>query len=131
MMRSSKKTALAAFILIVAGCTSLPPMKPVAVGGLVFNNSTPQVVQDVRLQVPKTGGFITCNMVLPGSSCATTFPSRQYRGGAIVISWRQAGQAFSSGKIQIRPQGNPAPGKPTTVLVTIKVDNSVNAFIEQ
>jgi len=130
-MGTGKITVLTAFILFLASCTSLPPMKPVTVGGLVFHNETPRVVQDVRLQVSKTGRFITCNMVLPGSSCATTFPSRQYRGGAIVISWRQAGQAFSSGKIQIRPQGNPAPGKPTTVLVTIKVDNSVNAFIEQ
>ena len=130
MMRSSKKTVLTAFILIVAGCTSLPPMKPVKVGGLVFHNNTPQVVQDVQLQVPKTGGFISCNTIFPGSSCATTFPSRQYRGGAVVISWRQAGKRFSSGEMQIRPRGKPASGKPATVIVTIKIDNSVNAHIE-
>jgi hypothetical protein len=129
-MKASKKTVLIVFILLAAGCTTLPAMKPVSVGSLVFHNSTPQALQDVRLQVQKTGGFVSCNTVLPGHSCATTFPSRQYRGAPVVISWRQAGRRFSSGEIQIRPRRKPASGKPAMVIVTIKTDSSVNAHIE-
>lgn len=126
----SKKAVLIVFILMVAGCTTLLAMKPVSVGGLVFHNSTPQALQDVRLQVQKTGGFVSCNTILPGHSCATTFPSRQYRGAPVIISWRQAGKRFSSGKMPIRPRGKPLSGKPATVIVTIKSNNSVNAHIE-
>lgn len=120
----------AIYLVIAAGCTSLPPTEPVRVGGLVFHNNTPQPLQEVRLQVPKTGGFITCNLILPGKHCATTFPARHYRGTPVIITWQQAGARFSSEKIRIQSRRKPAPGNPTTVYVTLNIDGSVEAEVE-
>jgi len=121
-------TALFALSLfIAAGCTSLPPTEPVRVGGLVFQNNTLQSLRDVRLQVPKTGGFITCNLILAGRQCTTTFPSRLYRGTPVIITWRQAGERFSSRNIQIQSRRKPVPGNVATVYVSLNSDGSVEA----
>jgi len=123
--------ALFAFSLVIAvGCTGLPPTEPVRVGGLVFHNNTLQSLQDVRLQVPKTGGFIDCNLILAGRQCLTTFPSRLYRGNPVIITWQQVGKRFSSGEIRIQSRRKPVPGRAATVFVSLNRDGSVEAKIE-
>jgi len=119
-----------AYIVIAVGCANVPPTAPVRVGGLVFHNNTLQPLQDVQLQVPKTGRFITCNLILPGRQCATTFPSRLYRGTPVIITWRQAGKRFSSGKIRIQSRRKSAPGKAATVYATMNSDGSVEAKVK-
>jgi len=121
---------IAVYIFIAAGCAGPPPTEPVRVGGLVFHNNTLQPLKDVRLQVPKTGGFISCNLIMPGRHCATTFPSRHYRGTPVIITWRQAGEQFSSGKIRIQSRRKPVPGQSTTAYVTLNSDGSVEAKVE-
>ena len=116
--------------MIATGCTSLPPTEPVRVGGLVLHNNTLQALHDVKLQVPKTGGFITCNLILPMKSCATTFPSRQYRGTPIIVTWQQDGERFSSGKIRIQSRKKSVPGQTTNVYVTLNTDGYVEAKVD-
>lgn len=130
MKPKTQRSLLAIFIFIAAGCAGAPPTEPVRVGGLVFHNNTLQPLEDVRLQVPKTGGFISCNQILQGRQCATTFPSRLYRGTPVIISWRQGGEQFSSGKIQIQSRQKSVPGKVATVYVTLNIDGSVEAKVE-
>jgi len=115
---------------ILGGCAVPPPVEPVRVGGLVLYNDTRYTLQDVRLQVPKTGGFISCGLILPGKQCATTFPSRHYRGAPVVITWLQAGQQLSSGKIRIQSRKKPVTGKVATVYATVYSDGTVEARVE-
>jgi len=130
MVKTGLPALFTLYMFMAAGCTGPLPTKPVRVGGLVFHNNTLQPLQEVRLQVPKTGGFISCNLILPGRRCATTFPSQHYRGTPVIITWQQAGRRFSSGKIRIPSQRRPGPGEAANVHVTLNIDGSVEAKVE-
>ena len=106
-----------------AGCSAVavPRESPVVaqIDGIVIRNQLAFPVHDVMVEVPATGGFAGCGMILRRSQCSTSFPSADYRGEAIVVRWTEYGEAMDSGEVvPERPGGqDPAPGAWVEVVI--------------
>lgn len=108
-----RRLAAAAWLAgALAACASPPPgpggdlpvagsVLPFTIEGLTIHNGTAGVLQQVTVLVPATGRFVSCGTVLPGSSCATTFPAATYEGHAVRVDWQQGGEAWAVGPFVI------------------------------
>ena len=74
-------------LLLLSACATTPGMPGVEVSGLILQNNTSGVIEQVRLKVEDTGGVVSCGRILQGSECSTTFPARVYLGQTLSISW--------------------------------------------
>lgn len=99
--------ALGAAALGLAACavpTGPGSDRPVAaIDGMVIRNELPYPVYDVMLEVPATGGYAGCGMILQRSRCATSFPAAAYRREALVIRWTEHGEPHVIGDIVLDP----------------------------
>ena len=119
--------------LLVSACALGPGVdaKPVLIDGLKIENRTMLPVSAVRVLVPATGGFVSCSIISAQSMCATTFPETAYSGNPIEISWSQAGQAYSTGQVELSVPVEIAAGVPAMVHIVIAGPGSAGALLVQ
>lgn len=99
---------LGAAVLVLAACAPVrddtethPPIAEI--DGLVIRNELPYPVHDFMVDVPATGGFAGCGMILGRSPCSVSFPSAAYRGEALVIRWTEHGESHSIRDVVLDP----------------------------
>ena len=99
--------ALSAAILGMAACVPARDTgfrSPVAeVDGIEIRNELAYPVPDVMIEIPATGGYAGCGMILRQSRCATTFPSAAYRREALVIRWTEHGEPYEIADVVLDP----------------------------
>ena len=101
----------AAFLLLSAllcACASVDtesvPAKDsgIDIDGIIIRNELLYPVTDVMVEVPATGGFAGCGNILGRSQCSTSFPSADYRRNAIVVSWKEYGEAHRTDEFVVK-----------------------------
>ena len=110
----------------VSTVISVPGPKPF-VGGVVFENRTPDALEDVRLRVVAASGFVACSYIIANTDCVTTFPLQQYQANQLTVSWSRAGRSEDSGAFVI-PLPKPLPrNRPLTAVIRIDGSNGFSA----
>ena len=100
--------ALGVAVLALTACASFrrdaPVGAPVAeIDGIVIRNELAYPVHDVMIEVPATGGFAGCGMILRRSPCSTSFPAAAYRREALVIRWTEHGEPYAIEDVVLDP----------------------------
>lgn len=81
-------------------------MEAVVISGIAIRNQLPYTVTDVMIEVPETGNFAGCGTILPGAVCRNRFQQLDYRDNAVVIRWREHGEAQQTDDFRIQlPEG--------------------------
>lgn len=90
--------------LVLAGCATSPAGGGGAllIDGLTFENRSRSPVDGITLQVPATGGFVSCGRIAPGARCASGFPDIQYAGNPVEIRWNQGGTEWTTGLVTLQ-----------------------------
>ncbi len=117
--------------LFLFACAGLPKTNPLTVAGLTFHNATSGPIKNARLTASKTHGLVACGFILPHNDCSTTFPLKQYQGNSITVSWQHAGQTWTSEGVDVQLPEYPIPNRPTTAVVTLGENGSINARLIQ
>jgi len=120
-------------ILSLSACaTGTVTREPqIRISGMVMENQTEMYLSAVSLMVPATGGFVSCGTITPGTTCSTTFPEVEYSGNPVEVTWRQAGQAHTSGLFHLQIPTDLDKRKPAEVRVVISGLDAAGAIIIQ
>lgn len=98
---------LAVVVLLMAACAPLRDVATQAavaeIDGIVIRNELAYPVHDVMIEVPATGGYAGCGMILRRSRCSTTFSSTAYRREALAIRWTEYGEAHVIDDVVLDP----------------------------
>ena len=99
--------ALGAVVVGLAACAPFPGANsraPVAeIDGIEIRNELAYPVHDVMIEIPASGGYAGCGMILRQSRCATTFPSAAYRREALVVRWTEHGEPHEIADVVLHP----------------------------
>ncbi|MEJ2385162.1 MAG: hypothetical protein P8Y54_12330 [Xanthomonadales bacterium] len=97
-------------VLAVLGLGACGPVRdtesrvPVArIDGIVIRNELAYPVHDTMIEVPATGGYAGCGMILRRSACSTSFPAADYRREALVFRWTEYGEPHAITDIVLEP----------------------------
>ncbi|MEJ8569465.1 hypothetical protein [Elongatibacter sediminis] len=119
----------------LAGCATAPdpvPEKPPVrfeIAGVDIRNELDYPVTDVQVLVHATGGLVSCGTVFPDSSCATSFPLREYRGDAISVSWEERGEPRSIEDFELEPPRGLDTRKPVWVQIVVYSPGNAGARV--
>lgn len=94
--------ALGSLLAACAGSSATTP-PTLRVEGLSFENRSGSPISQIRLEVPATGGFVSCGHIAPGNVCSSRFPGVTYGGEPVRVSWVQGGQPWSTGELRLSP----------------------------
>ena len=115
--------ALGAVVVGLAACASFPgadSRAPVAeIDGIEIRNELAYPVHDVMIEIPASGGYAGCGMILRQSRCATTFPSAAYRREALVVRWTEHGEPHEIADVVLDPPEGMGRGPRARLEVTI------------
>lgn len=104
-MKRRQRAGRVAFGLLatVLGACSAPPERSEAVvaeiGGIVIRNDLAYPVHDVMAEVPATGRFAGCGMILRRSQCTIAFPVSAYRHDPLIVRWVEYGESHATDDI--------------------------------
>ena len=126
-MRCGRPLAGAPGVILLALALSACSMTPTSgnapvvarIEGIVIRNELPLPIHGVMVEVPATGGFAGCGMILRRSQCATSFPAAEYRGQAIVVRWTEYGEPHDTGEVVPESPGDGGVAPNAWVEVTI------------
>jgi hypothetical protein len=109
---------------LLAACTAVPvsdtsSQPALSIAGMIIRNGLLYPVTAVLIKVPDTGAFAGCGNILPESHCRTSFEAVSYSGNAMVVSWKEHGQDYSTGEFTVEPGKEIDVSKPTWLEVTI------------
>ena len=90
------------------------------IAGLEFRISGDLELTNVELTVANNAGFISCGQVLPGSSCSTTFPIREYSGQELTIEWRYRDQLYIREGVVLDLDESDDNNQPVNILVLLR-----------
>ncbi len=76
-------------------------------------------ITDVQVLVPRTGEFVSCGSVFPGTACAAAFPQRDYRGDPLSVTWRERGEPQSVEDFVLEVPAGLDTGRPVWLQVVI------------
>ena len=114
-------------ILGLSACGGMPTSKSVTVAGLLFYNNSDTPIHNAKLSVTTTHGLVACGVILPRTTCSTTFPLRQYQGNPVVVSWEHAGRSWTSGEFRVPLPDDPVAATPTMAVITLGERGAINA----
>ena len=100
------RVAVALLAASLVACTGAPEREEAVVAeidGIVIRNQLAYPVHDVMVEVPATGGFAGCGMILRRSQCSTSFPAAAYRRNPLVVRWTEYGEARATDEILLEP----------------------------
>jgi len=89
------------------------------IAGVEIYNGLSYSIQDVTIKIPDSGDFVSCGEVLPASSCATSFPLREYMGNKVQVSWKENGQEFSTAEFRLTPPATAIAGQEAYIRVEV------------
>jgi hypothetical protein len=107
------------------GACSAPSKHPestaaaIAINGVQIINRLSTTVTDVQILVPATGNFVSCGTILRNTACSTSFPGRRYDRKPVQVSWKEQGQAHTTGNFVIEPPANLDLARPMWIEVVI------------
>ena len=84
---SKKFLGLGITLAFLSACNTMTN-KTIQVSGLAFYNASDATVQNVKLMSLETGRMVSCNLVEPKSYCGTGFPTADYQGAELKLSWQ-------------------------------------------
>jgi hypothetical protein len=79
---------------ILSGCVNSPVKSNEKIDGLIIRNETKSVIEDVVIQVPKTGKMVSCSVILRLTECSLGFPVLENQNNNLVLSWKQKGRTY-------------------------------------
>jgi len=136
--RIKPQTWPVAFCLaLLMGACSAPSSRPgssapaIAIDGVQIINKLSTTVTEVQILVPATGNFVRCGTILRNTSCSTSFPGRQYERKPVQVSWKEQGQAYTTGNFVIEPPANLDPARPMWIEVVIFAPGQAGAKFVQ
>lgn len=97
------------------------------IAGVEIYNGLSYSIQDVIIKVPVSGDFVSCGEVLPASSCATSFPLREYQGNKVQVSWKENGQEFSTAEFRLTPPDSAIAGQEAYIRVEVFAEGQAGA----
>jgi hypothetical protein len=53
------------------------------------------------MSVPATGNYAGCGNIMARTRCSTAFPAVDYNAHAVIISWKEHGEAHQTGEFVI------------------------------
>jgi hypothetical protein len=119
--------------LLLISCLAQPRPKESEAGpelqiaGVEIYNGLPYSVQDVSILVPSSGEFVSCGQILPDSSCATTFPSRDYRENPAQVSWTEHGVQHSTKPFKLKAPSGAKAGQGAYIRVEVFASGQAGA----
>lgn len=122
--------------LISWGCSTQPKQsgtkKPgIAIDGVEIINKLSFSVTDVQILVALSGDFVSCGTILRKTSCSTSFPGREYQGSPVEVTWKEQGQANTTGNFVIDPPASADSGHPWWIEVVIFAPGQAGAKLVQ
>ena len=124
-------SGMVAVLTVISGCSVLPQIRPIEVGGLFIRNNTSTPVNNVEVRVKKTGAKVSCSYIPAGKECSTTFPAKTYQGNPITVSWEQEGRVWSPREFLVQLPENLIADKSTMAVVNIGEHGSISARLDQ
>jgi hypothetical protein len=124
-------------LLLLQACASSTagPDRPedaaVVIEGMIIKNELAYGVTDVMIEVPATGAFAGCGNILARTQCRTTFQDVNYRSNAVLVRWKERGQAKQTGEFVIDVPEGVEPGVPSWVEVVIYGPGQAGARLVQ
>jgi hypothetical protein len=103
----------------------------VKIDSFVIRNELPFTVTDVFIESPETGNFAGCGTILSKTECQNTFPARTYRRNRVVISWKELGEARSTGEFVVEAPDGLQPGQATVLEAIIYSRGQAGARLVQ
>jgi len=103
----------------------------IAIDGVKIINQLSITVTDVQILVPLTGSFVSCGTILRHTSCSTSFPGRQYEHSPVQVSWKEQGQAHTTGNFVIQVPANLDLARPMWIEVVIFAPGEAGAKMVQ
>lgn len=97
--------------------------------GVEIHNALPYPVKDVSILVPATGEFVSCGQIFPESSCASSFPARDYRENPVQISWTEHGQPHSTKPFSLKPPSGAYAGQSAYIRVEVFATGQAGATL--
>ena len=111
-----RRCLLACLVSVVCGCAPVKHQvaeskdSGIDIDGIIIRNQLLYPVTDVMVEVPATGDFAGCGNILGRSQCSTSFPSADYRQNAIVVSWKEYGEAHRTAEFVVKVPAAMQPG---------------------
>jgi hypothetical protein len=114
----------AACFLLLSACSAMPvpeanPRPVLSIAGMMIRNDLLYPVTEVMITVPETGAFAGCGNIMPQTDCRTSFETVDYSGNAMVVSWKEYGQAYSTKEFVVEPGKAIDLNRPAWLEVTI------------
>ena len=129
---------LVALSLLVSACATdalesalEPTPPPLLIEGVVIRNQLPYTIADVMIEAPATGAFAGCGNIIPRTDCSTSFPETDYQGNAVLIRWREHGEAKQLPEFGIEVPDDLEPGVPAWVEVVVFAPGQAGARLIQ
>ncbi len=107
------RIALSLLAVSFVACSGAPEREEAVVAeidGIVIRNQLAYPVHDVMVEVPATGGFAGCGMILRRSQCSTSFPAAAYRRNPLVVRWTEYGESRATDEILLEPPAGASTG---------------------
>lgn len=128
--------AACALVLLLCACSTSSEQAEkgapaIAIDGVQIINKLSITVTDVQILVPLTGNFVSCGTILRQTACSTSFPGRQYERTPVQVSWKEQGQAHTTGDFVIEPPENPDPARSMWIEVVIFAPGQAGAKFVQ
>ncbi len=124
-------------LLLLQACatTTVGPERPedagVVIEGIIIKNELAYGVTDVMIEVPATGAFAGCGNILARTQCRNTFQDVNYQSNAVLIRWKERGQAKQTGEFVIDVPEGLEPGLSSWVEVVIYGPGQAGARLVQ
>ncbi|MGK0293741.1 MAG: hypothetical protein ACI9U1_002143 [Porticoccaceae bacterium] len=118
---------LSIIMISMVGCVSTPVKKELIFNALIFDNQSGSELENVRIEVRKTGVFASCGVILSGTACSTTFRTKIYQGNPVYISWQVHGQKRAMGPLYVELPQTIQYDVPARIRVSFKSENDVTA----
>lgn len=125
----SRLCSLLAIGLVISGCATHDGTPgsgrgrlqgpELQITGVEIYNSLMYPVRDVTILVPASGDYVSCGQIFPETSCATTFPGRDYRENPVQLSWTEHGQPQSTKPFTLKAPAGTRAGQAATIRVEV------------
>ena len=129
MFYTTSLTSIALLLLLTA-CAAPEVIRNETINELIIFNQTRNALTDVKLSVPKTRSFISCNVILPRAECSLVFRELENKRNPATLSWTQNGKTYARDIVPDIPE-NLDKDKPAKVILTIGNDGEINSKIRQ
>lgn len=91
-------------LLVLAGCSTITPgPDKLLFNKIVITNAGSQDIENLKIDVSKINGVFSCSRLLSSSYCSNSFPTKEYEGNSVTLTWEVEGIEFTGGPFVAEP----------------------------